>query len=143
MQTFLPYPNFDNSANVLDYRRLGKQRVEASQILDIVSKANSTSRWKNHPAVLMWEGFSIALAEYGIAICKEWIYRGYKDNLLPRFETYLKISKAGKTTYPFWLGIDKFHAAHRAALLAKDYEWYSKFGWSEKAEINYYWPIRK
>ena len=36
MQTFLPYPDFVKSALVLDYRRLGKQRVEARQILDII-----------------------------------------------------------------------------------------------------------
>jgi hypothetical protein len=28
MQTFLPYPGFDESARALDDRRLGKQRVE-------------------------------------------------------------------------------------------------------------------
>ena len=33
MQTFLPYMSFDDSAAVLDYRRLGKQRVETMQIL--------------------------------------------------------------------------------------------------------------
>ena len=33
MQTFLPYPDFQISASVLDYRRLGKQRVECKQLL--------------------------------------------------------------------------------------------------------------
>ena len=33
MQTFLPYPDFKQSAACLDYRRLGKQRVEGVQIL--------------------------------------------------------------------------------------------------------------
>ena len=37
MQTFLPYPSFDASAKVLDYRRLGKQRVEAYQILNTIT----------------------------------------------------------------------------------------------------------
>ena len=32
MQTFLPYKDFRKSAQVLDYKRLGKQRVEAWQI---------------------------------------------------------------------------------------------------------------
>lgn len=35
MNTFLPYPSFDESAKCLDYKRLGKQRVEAKQILEI------------------------------------------------------------------------------------------------------------
>jgi hypothetical protein len=28
MQTFLPYKSFEESASVLDWRRLGKQRVD-------------------------------------------------------------------------------------------------------------------
>lgn len=35
MQTFLPYPEFIKSAQCLDNKRLGKQRVEAKQILEI------------------------------------------------------------------------------------------------------------
>ena len=35
MQTFLPSPNFTESARILDNKRLGKQRVEAKQILQI------------------------------------------------------------------------------------------------------------
>lgn len=33
MQTFLPYPDFEQSAKCLDNRRLGKQRVEVLQLL--------------------------------------------------------------------------------------------------------------
>lgn len=33
MQTFLPYPDFCGTALVLDRKRLGKQRVEALQVL--------------------------------------------------------------------------------------------------------------
>jgi hypothetical protein len=36
MQTFLPYEDFTLSAQVLDYRRLGKQRVEALQIYNVL-----------------------------------------------------------------------------------------------------------
>ncbi len=31
MQTFLPYKSFENSVKSLDYRRLGKQIVEANK----------------------------------------------------------------------------------------------------------------
>ena len=34
MQTFLPYESFRESAKVLDWRRLGKQRVEGMQIIN-------------------------------------------------------------------------------------------------------------
>ena len=36
MQTFLPYESFEESAKVLDYRRLGKQRVEGMQIINAI-----------------------------------------------------------------------------------------------------------
>lgn len=36
MQTFLPYPNFVASARVLDNKRLGKQRVENLQIMQVL-----------------------------------------------------------------------------------------------------------
>lgn len=142
MQTFLPYRDFEQTANCLDYRRLGKQRVEAYQILQIVINNVTKSRWLNHPAVLMWKNFPEALAEYGKAICKEWILRGYKDNLLIVFENFLVLSPKKKIEYPFWLGLEEFHSKHRAALLAKDFDWYSQFGWEEKPEVNYMWPVR-
>ena len=52
MQTFLPYANFEDSAKVLDWRRLGKQRVEADQILNIISGKTEKLGWRNHPPVL-------------------------------------------------------------------------------------------
>jgi len=37
MQTFLPYPDFVQTSKVLDNKRLGKQRVEALQILQVLA----------------------------------------------------------------------------------------------------------
>jgi len=39
MQTFLPYPDFEASLRALDYRRLGKQRLEALQLIRAISGA--------------------------------------------------------------------------------------------------------
>ena len=68
MQTFLPYKDFHKSASVLDRQRLGKQRVEALQILQVNLKvdANPTEKvaWKYHPAVIMWRNHNTALLEY-------------------------------------------------------------------------------
>lgn len=33
MQTFLPFPSFEETASALDYKRLGKQRVETWQLI--------------------------------------------------------------------------------------------------------------
>ncbi len=71
MQTFVPHTAI---AKCLDYRRLGKQRVECKQIL---AAMNTTTGWSNH----------------------------------------------------------------RAALLYKDPEYYSQFGWTEEPALEYHWPV--
>jgi hypothetical protein len=45
MQTFLPYPDFQTSAKILDNKRLGKQRVEAKQILEILLIKKEQEWW--------------------------------------------------------------------------------------------------
>jgi len=61
MQTFLPYPDFIDSVKALDYRRLGKQRVEARQILNILLENRKNGGWVNHPCTKMWRGYHDAL----------------------------------------------------------------------------------
>ncbi|MDT5035120.1 MAG: hypothetical protein QOE03_305, partial [Micromonosporaceae bacterium] len=58
VQTFLPYPEFATSARVLDQRRLGKQRVEAIQVLRGLIVPGYG--WRHHPAVKMWAGYEEA-----------------------------------------------------------------------------------
>jgi hypothetical protein len=138
MQTFLPYRNFQKTAKALDRQRLGKQRVEAWQILQAIT--NKDYGWQNHPAVKMWRGYEVALSEYGIDVCKEWIDRGYKDTLLERFEDFF-IQQDIPVEYPDWLGHEIFHSKHRGTLLYKNYEWYSQFGWTETPLYEYFWPV--
>ena len=64
MQTFLPYEGFKQSFKILDYRRLGKQRVEARQVLNILRDKTSTKGWRNHPITRMWDGYESALKLY-------------------------------------------------------------------------------
>lgn len=142
MQTFLPYADFDESACVLDRQRLGKQRVEVKQILTAYK-----SGWANHPATRMWAGYSGALALYGIAICKEWIARGYKDSLLAFFEGYhaavvASVGLRSARVRPPWLNNAAFHASHRSNLLRKAPEHYRQFGWDEPDDLPYVWPTQ-
>lgn len=137
MQTFLPYPDFEQTAKCLDYRRLGKQRVEAWQLLLVMSEGRKA--WSNHPAFKMWDGYDIALVLYGVTMCKEWKARRYKDTLEDKF---MNLPLAYENfDMPPWLGDNKFHSAHRSALLFKNYDFYSQFGWSETPELNYIWPV--
>jgi hypothetical protein len=110
MQTFLPYSDFVKSASVLDYRRLGKQRIEVLTLLK--------GGWQNHPASKMWKGYQYQLAEYGKAICNEWTRRGYRDNCLTQI-TELQ-SRFTDTGMPPWFGNENFHEAHRSNLIRKD-----------------------
>lgn len=135
MQTFLPYPNFVQTAKCLDYRRLGKQRVEAWQIYQAIKNPNYG--WQNHPIVNMWRGYEVALLYYGATICLEWKRRGYKDNMLKLFEK--EIRKDTRLLMPKWFDNNKFHASHRSNLLRKNKEYYSKFNWTESDNLPYYW----
>lgn len=75
MQTFLPYASFERSAEVLDGRRLGKQRVEAIQIVRALTVP--TYAWKHHPATLMWQGHEEFLGWYGMLLVGAWRGRGF------------------------------------------------------------------
>jgi hypothetical protein len=129
MQTFLPYPDFKKSLQALDYRRLGKQRVEAYQIIRAIKYGGS---YRNHPAVKMWRGHINALKLYYNLSLDEWIGRGYRNNML-------EMPIRGKITYPEWFGSNCFHAAHRSNLLRKDPVYYGKLGWRESSDLPYLW----
>jgi hypothetical protein len=145
-QEIKPYSDFEKTAKVLDWKRLGKQRVEAKQILDTISALKQNNLyiitktgkrrkrgWTTHPAVLMWVRYEDCLRMYHNIIICEWIDRGYNNNM--KFES---ISRS--IIRPYWLGDGRFHASHRSNLLRKNYEWYSQFGWTEPNNLEYIWP---
>jgi len=134
MQTFLPYRSFTQSMRCLDYRRLGKQRVEARQILNTLS---GTSRgWRNHPAVLMWKGYEPSLRLYLRCAILEWKRRGYINNMkLPRRDLCSQHK-------PPWL-TNALIRSHRSNLLRKDSAYYGKFRWGVPPDLPYCWPEEK
>lgn len=134
MQTFLPYRCFTLSAQVLDNKRLGKQRIEGVQILNCL--LGKTNGWQYHPAVQMWRGHENALREYINAVVKEWRSRGFKNNIT-RFIIRSKI------IYPAWLGEPRFHQSHRSNLLRKDPDHYGQYGWNESSDLPYFWPYNR
>jgi hypothetical protein len=129
MQTFAPLPSFEDSARVLDYRRLGKQRIEARQIINTILHGGG---WENHPAVHMWSRNVNALMRYHDVCVQEWIMRGYRNTM--------DMFGPAVYTMPEWWGDPVFHATHRAALLFKNYKHYSQFGWEEIPQVQYAWP---
>lgn len=136
MQTFLPYEDFAASAEVLDYRRLGKQRVETWQIIRALN--GETKGWTNHPASRMWRGYEQALTLYGVKICEEWIRRGYNDTMLQRFFDLLI---PAEVKLPAWLGDPNFHISHQSNLVRKDPDFYSPIFPDVGPELDYVWPV--
>lgn len=154
MNTFLPYPLYSDSAKCLDNRRLGKQRVEVLQILNVL--LGGKTGWQNHPAVRQWKGFEKQLAIYGLYICNEWIKRGFRDTcfekiraFIPEYQfkedNYIDYGCSNLALYPMpkWLGDRRLHSSHRSNLLRKDPAWYGKFGWTESSDLPYWWPNKE
>jgi hypothetical protein len=137
MQTFLPYPDFRESLRVLDDKRLGKQRVEAYQIISAITgrprkDGKPYKGWVNHPCTIMWRDYVNALRLYYNDCIDEWVSRGFNNTM--EYETII-----GDFTLPPWVGVEFFHSSHRANLLRKDYDYYVKNGWSEDPEDPYVW----
>lgn len=135
MQTFLPYESFDLSAQSLDYRRLGKQRVEAKQIL--LALGRTSGGWVNHPAVRMWRGYENALCNYGYFICGNWIERGYRDSL----QGWFVQQQNGPIVLPPWLGDPELHRSHQSNLVRKDPDFYRVQFPLVPDDLPYVWPV--
>lgn len=139
MQTFLPYPDFAESAKCLDRQRLGKQRVECLQLLKALKGEGG---WANHPSTKMWRGYTPALVYYGVTICSEWRQRGYQDTCLGKMLDFYDIGlHSFRLELPFWLGDPVFHLAHKSNLIRKLPEHYGKLWPDVPADLPYIWPV--
>lgn len=162
MQTFVPLiSSFEDIAKTLDNRRLNKQALEGWQILmtllelDPQGQHRQPKGWVNHPAVKMWRGHEGALYRYIKAMVDEWIRRGYKSTIGDKAKATITRAYelglvAGASTNPSWMShqasFKQIASSHRLALLSKDYEWYSQFGWDEDPgyrpeTYEYIWPV--
>ena len=122
MQTFLPYSSFTESAKCLDNKRLGKQRVEAWQILNALQ--GKTKGWVNHPATKLWENHQTALIYYGLTISNEWQQRGFADSMGDRFEEQFNEIHF---QMPWWVGYEPLHISHQSNLYRKNPIHYKQF----------------
>ncbi|MFB6850310.1 MSMEG_6728 family protein [Streptomyces sp. NPDC056373] len=149
MQTFLPHPDFRATALSLDRRRLGKQRVEALQVLrGLVVPGYG---WRRHPAVKMWLGYEEALVRYGLEVCRVWREQGHQDTCAATLVADLAATRphapirdqhqlAAEGELPPWLGDAPFHESHRSALVRKDPETYTALFPGVPDDLPYVWP---
>ena len=150
VQTFLPYPDFEASARVLDAQRLGKQRVETIQVVRALTRPGYG--WANHPAVLMWKGFEEALGRYGLTCCQVWTDLGFGDTCaatittdlraagVDRVRTQPELATAG--ALPAWFGDEAVHRSHRSALVRKDPSHSRPHFPDVPDDLPYVWPVR-
>lgn len=144
MQTFLPYPSFRRSARVLDEARLGKQRVEALQILRALHFPDYG--WRTHPAVRMWRGHEAALVAYGVAMCAEWTRRGHPDTCRAQIEEFAdgraesQAALRARGALPRWLGWRPLHRSHRSVLARKRPSHYRRLFPGVPESLPYAWP---
>src|SRR5918911_4820112 len=109
MQTFVPVADFESSARLLDTARLGKQRVEALQILRALELPDYG--WASHPAVTMWRGRTPALVAYGLAMVRVWRESGFAGStetpigeFAPSVATATQAELAAAGLLPSWVG---------------------------------------
>lgn len=138
MQTFVPYgSDFELNAQCLDRQRLGKQRVETWQILTAFA---GFSGWRNHPATKMWASNPDALCHYGMAMCTEWIKRGYNDTMLPRFIGASSLESITFLDLPTWIDNEEIVISHRSNLIRKKPEYYGPMWPDVPDDLPYVWP---
>jgi len=150
MQTFLPYSDFAATAQVLDDKRLGKQRVEVIQIIRALTWP--AYAWKSHPAVLMWKGYEEALGRYGLTMGEVWTARGFGDTTadtitadlaaagVPTIRGYEELLDDG--ALPGWLFDPDLLRSHRSNLIRKDPAHYRPLFPDVPDDLPYIWPVR-
>jgi hypothetical protein len=154
MQTFLPYSNYEECAEILDSKRLNKQILEAYQILKVLSGQSPSGAWRNHPAVLMWKNAETSLRSYAKTMIKEATRRGIKTDRNEANIDSLEALCGGiwGTDKPFWSNnssphLKRINITHRANLYRKDPVYYAEFYKDTKSNNNkpccdkclYYW----
>jgi hypothetical protein len=132
VNTFVTSSSVVECAKALDYRRLGKQRVEAYQLWRALM--GITKGWTRHPATLMWSGHTCFLALYCNTMIDEWVARGYKN-------TMQKLPHCKNPRPPWWWGWEPMIMSHKASLNRKMPTYYS-FKVGDYERWGYIWPTK-
>lgn len=141
VQTFLPYPSFARSVRTLDRARLGKQRVEALQVLRAITVPGYG--WRNHPVAKMWRGYLPALTKYALESADAWIELGHADTVRPQvllFAPEVERMAQDELELPPWIGDPAFHRSHQSNLVRKDPEFYGPRFPGVPDDLPYVWP---
>jgi hypothetical protein len=125
---------------VLDTARLGKQRVEALQVLRAI--VLPSYGWQTHPAMQMWRGYVPALTRYALDMVDVWTDQGHPDStraLIAEFAPEAA-SRGVPLSLPSWLGDGALHLSHRSNLVRKAPEFYASRFPGVPDDLPYVWP---
>jgi hypothetical protein len=86
----------------------------------------------------MWRGFEYTLTNYGIAMCKEWKRRGFRDTMQVKFEIIQGLVEPMDP--PWWIHSQVIHISHQSNLLRKLPEYYSNYFPKVTPGLPYVWP---
>lgn len=125
MQVFIPYKSPYYVACVLDPRRLNKQILECSWILD---SYEGKSKRRNHPIYAMYENDQQWLRYYMLSL------KSYRDG--NKHESLIYSYLADEIT-PTWMS-DELCNQHKRRLVQKDPEYYHKFAEFGSTTENWY-----
>ena len=114
MNTFIPLTNFNDIAELLDDRRLNRQRSDLTALLKELAKEPDED---DHPLVKMWRGHERFLIRYGSAICFEFQARGNNGQTLEKILEYRNVFGDETDCEPEWWGRDDVHDLHKSYLV--------------------------
>lgn len=127
VNTFIVSDDYETTARLLDYKRLGKQRVEAMQIINVLEREERgeiNKGWKNHPATKMWRGNVNQLKKYTNVMITEWIRRGYKNTMKFYSIDETDVESENETDVPWFVKWKPLQYSHMASLVRKDRDFY-------------------
>lgn len=139
--TFVPFPNLEKIASVLDKKRYNKQITEC---IELVNALEGTKQgYSKHPATLMWKGHIEALKFYYNFLLAKWYEFGGKGSRKP-----YEIAEE-EVSWPWWWGLESVHLSHKLSLRRKNPEHYTMelLELTEKQEslmplVGYVWPSK-
>jgi len=123
VNTFITYSDLKKNFKILDYKRLGKQRLEAKQILNVLE--GKQEGYKNHPIVKMWQDHIPGLKVYLNYCIDEWVSRGY-NNTMQKETIDLSENDVDNEIdlLPWWCFNKQVQNTHKASLIRKDPDYY-------------------
>ncbi len=155
--------SFYFSLSCLDNKRLGKQRVEANQLISIITTRkqfnlhNEVNKytlsqlkkqypeikfgWINHPATLLWEDYLEELKLYFNICIRVWTSRkNVKGQPMKNNMPFHKVLlREQYTRVPWFLTNTRFTNAHQSALMFKEPAHYKQFKWQVEPKLDYIW----